>query len=288
MSDEFLQVNYKAVKDLLGISGKQLSNLLAKLATLNIIELQINPARQVYVKFTDKSILDNHLNTIFSKSRSAVPEKDLGDLAAYLQPPDAVLEIQTEERVDYFNLVKSIKSRYIINSENHYFKHFTSGHKAQFIRTFASRLEKGKITEDALDSAFKNFITYQNWSLSEVLQSLTMTCPNYKVFDAIMDFVWIQTEGKVAGASMEARGAKTLRDWVDSGITSLSEIEDCWLFMLTGEVNYNLSLISLTKALQQFQKFRALNSDGRFIYQKPIDNKRTSVYNNLLNSIENI
>jgi hypothetical protein len=49
--------------------------------------------------------------------------------------------------------------------------------------------------------------------------------------------------------------------------------------MLNGDINYSLSLVSTTKALQQFQKFRTELPDGRFGFKKQLDNKKASAYN---------
>lgn len=283
-----LQVNYKAVKESLKLSGKQLSNLLYGLHKLNIINVSVTPSRQVLVDDTPGlQIFKNHLIFVEPGNKKGIPENDLGDLMRLL-PESSDSNLADIPKTDYYEVVKAMKQKYPIHKNNRYFQHFTAGHKQQFLRTFAARLEKDKITSSALESMFSHFLNHENWSLADILYGLTLTCPKYTVFDALLDFIWIQTEGKVATASMEAKGAKTLKEWVEKEITTITEIEDCWLFMLSADINYNLSLISLAKALQQFQKFRTTLSDGRFSYRKPVDSGKQSAYNKALSNIESI
>lgn len=274
-----MRLNYRAIKLLFGLSYKQISALLLKLQSLNIIKIDIinDDGYHVDVSILDSSILYSVLAKKYTKGLS---ELDIQDLLPKKQSLENVQTIS-----EFFNDIKELKLKYPTNPDNRYFKHFNNGQKRQFFATFAARVEKNKITLDDLDKAFKPFTYNKQWSLANIFSTLA-----YPLHDKLLDFLWIQTEGKVANVAMEAKAAKELAKWITSGSTTLEELEDCWISIILPS-KYNPSLVSLKKALQLFSKIKVEGLDGRYTAAVSawVENSQRSLYNDLksmVNSVE--
>lgn len=256
----------------LGFTNKKTLALVKSLETKGLCSLSIVPQDDKKSKL-EINLTADLLSLMFNDTAKAITNNDLA-------------VPQTQEKIEVaesYEQVKAIKSKYPIHINNRYFKHFTNGHKIQFLKTFAARVDKGKIELDKLEEVFSQFQQKENYSLADIFTELLSA--NYTMSDVLFDFIWIQCAGKVSSASVEAKGRKDLLNWLNNHTTSLFEIEDCFLFMLNGEINYNLSLISVSKALQQFQKFKTELSDGRFGFKKHLDKGKTSAYTTSMSNL---
>lgn len=267
-----MNVDFNFFKSL-GFKNKTTVTFLKALETQGLCHLvlvsQSDKKSKVEISCNEETLFSR----MFNMEAKAITNNDLVDLA-----PKSTALLETSNNLVSYEEVKAIKLKYPINPQNRYFKHFTIGHKQQFLKSFAARVDKGKLSLEALDEAFSGLSQHENYSLADIFNSL-IKFNSYNLADSLFDFVWIQTEGKISSISMEAKGKKQLLLLLENNATSLAEIEDCWLFMLNGELNYTLSLVSLSKALQQFQKFRVELPDGRFGFKKKVDNGKTSAYN---------
>jgi hypothetical protein len=277
---EFLstRLNYKAIRAALGISYKQISSIVAGLASAGIIDYKIVEDDGYHVEIVIKDAVK--LNSfLFKKYTKGFSTLDLKGLLVE-QSTDTLSTLESE----YFTCVKNLKLKYPASPSNRYFKHFNAGNKRQFFATFAARLEKNKINLLDLEAAFKSFCTQEHWSLADIFNMLS-----YSTHEKLLDFLWIQTEGKVANISMEAKAAKELAKWMANEATTFEEIEDCWISVIVPS-QYNPSLVSLKKALQLFSKIKVERFDGRFTAGTSlwVEKSQNSLYNALKSSVDNV
>ncbi len=271
------RLNYRAVKSTLGLSYKQISTLLANLTLNSVLNYTIVEDNGYHVDVTIKDL--TALINLISKKGKGLSQDDLKELL-----PSQSAKLEKIQESEFIKDVQALKTKYPANSDNRYFKHFTNGHKRQFFSTIAARLEKGKFSLIDLERAFEPFPMLKNYSLVDMLNKLP-----YGLHEKILDFLWIQTEGKVANVAMEGKAAKELVQWIEKGTTTFEEMEDCWIQILVPS-KYNLSLVSLKKALQGFSKLAVQGLDGRFItgIQKWLEKNNDSVYNTLKSSVDSV
>lgn len=265
-----MQLNYRAIRTSLSLTYKQINNLILRFAELGVITYKVEDGYFVSIEILDINILTN----LLTKTGKSLNFDDIKELI----PVELSKPIVTDELSALKKEIAELKAKYPSHIENQFFKHFQKGHKQQFFSTFAARVDKGKFTLQDLEKVFELSHTNKNAGLFDMLAEL-----NYPLHDKVMDFLWIQTEGKVANVAMEAKAAKTLVKWIESGIATLQELEDCWLSMII-PLKYNPSLVSLTKAMQVFSKIKIEGADGRFT----VAQSENSLYNSLKLSIDNV
>lgn len=263
-------LNYKEIKKHFGLSYKQISNLIGQFTIYGIIEHKIIDNNSVDITVKDLELLNSIL---FSPSKIKLKPEDLNNLL-----PKLIDSIKAESAS--VSEVTELKRKYIINQNNKYFRHFNNNHKRQFISTFAARLDKNSFTLNDLENAFAELPNNPIYSLSSIFNKL-----NYSIHDKLMDFLWIETEGKVANAAMEGKAAKDLVKWIEQGVTSLDEIEDVWIQVIVPS-KYNLSLVSVKKALQTYSANAIVDVNNRKIFT--LDSDKKLGYNDLKSAIADI
>jgi hypothetical protein len=161
--------------------------------------------------------------------------------------------------------ITTIRQQYdLTRSGNPYLQQFAK-HQQQFYASLSHRVSNNLISTDDISEAFSVMASSSSFSLMQFLNQLGNTSPKYTKKHILVDFIYIMLDGKVSSHSMECKGIKTLLEWLDSGIiTSIEEIEDCFLWMPISGRAYKLSYVSLVSAMSEFDRVKVINNFGRF------------------------
>lgn len=161
---------------------------------------------------------------------------------------------------EFIKFFQDLRNKYTLYSKNKYLKHFGL-HQQQFYKTLAYRVAKDDTTKEHVDYAFSLMTAETNFSIMDFLIALG---GKYSDYERLVDFVWIMQDGKISAPLAERKGAKELIEWIEDGKATLTEIEDCFLWIPNSGRSYNLSLISMKAALATFDRVKFKNQDGRF------------------------
>lgn len=156
---------------------------------------------------------------------------------------------------------ENLRNRFQLYSGNSYLRSFAA-HKIQFYKTLAYRVANEEVTHEAVEGAFHEMTLNKDFSIMEFLEKLKNA--KYNDIKVLIDFIWIMLDGKIAAFVAEKKGAKELSEWVEDGKVTLTEIEDCFLWLPSSGRGYKQSLISLKAALSAFDTVKTLNANGRF------------------------
>lgn len=223
-------------------------------SNLGFITLQTDAATRSYrVTFHPEKVQSYIDNDFLLKSQSH------SQIEASGTPSTALVKYSAE---DQSLLVDSIKSKYTFDKGNKHLRSFGS-HKTQFYKTLFHRISKKHVTQDAVDGVFRVMSESRDFSIMQFFESLR----NLKYTDdkILTDFIWVMLDGKIAAPSAETKGAKDLATWISEGKTTLLEIEDCFFWLDHSGRSYNRSLLSIRKALSEFDRVKVLQNNGRFV-----------------------
>lgn len=173
---------------------------------------------------------------------------------------DSVALVKSEFGVSDF---MTVRQQYTVSQLNPFLKHFGK-HQTQFYNTLCYRINKGHITEHSLHCAFSRMQLLTSFSIMDFLLNLVQTGIKYTNKEALVDFIYIMLDGKVSSVTAEKKGAVILQEWVESGKVSMTEIEDCFLWMPVSGRAYKLSLLSVVSALSEFDRVK-VEKNGRFV-----------------------
>lgn len=192
----------------------------------------------------DKSFvktLSAELNTFYTKARKKKVDTSLISTSAILD----------------------IRRKYYLQKYNNSFLGLFGKHQSQFYYTLAYRVAEGVISYDDVDSAFRMMESAISFSIMDFFSFFHTQTDKYTLSMCLFDFIYTMLDGKVAH-SAEAKGIKTLLEWCTTGKTTLSEIEDCFLWMPKSGRGYKLSYNSLVAAMPEFDRVKVHNSYGRY------------------------
>lgn len=156
---------------------------------------------------------------------------------------------------------ENLRNKFQLYSGNSYLRSFAA-HKTQFYKTLAYRVANEEVTHEAVEGAFHEMTLNKDFSIMEFLEKLKNA--KYNDIKVLIDFIWIMLDGKIAAFVAEKKGAKELSEWIEDGKVTLTEIEDCFLWLPSSGRGYKQSLISLKAALSAFDTVKTLSSNGRF------------------------
>ena len=192
----------------------------------------------------DKSFvktLSAELNTFYTKARKKKVDTSLISTSAILD----------------------IRRKYDLQKYNNPFLGLFGKHQSQFYYTLAYRVAEGVISYDDVDSTFIAMHSAAAFSIMDFFNGLHLHSAKYTINMVLCDFIYTMLDGKVSH-SAEAKGIKTLLEWCNSGKTSLTEIEDCFLWMPKSGRGYKLSYNSLVAAMPEFDRVKFQNQYGRY------------------------
>jgi hypothetical protein len=156
---------------------------------------------------------------------------------------------------------ENLRNKFQLYSGNGYLRSFAA-HKTQFYKTLAYRVAAGEVTQASIEEAFYEMTLSRDFSIMQFLEKLKN--PKYTDTKVLVDFICVMLDGKISAFAAEKKGAKELSEWIEDGKVTLTEIEDCFLWLPNSGRGYKQSLISLKAALSAFDTVKTLSSNGRF------------------------
>lgn len=156
------------------------------------------------------------------------------------------------------------------NGSHEWYSEIIKSQKRFLIKSLASRLAQGKIEMESLERSLKRAKT-----ISDLLCGLESEL--YTKSEILKDLIFLYSDGLVSSWSREAKAIKSLLSSVEDGIITLSEVDDC-LIWIKNTMNYTMSLSSVIPSIQFFRKHRIpiLGNAGRHMCTYSFNRKAVS------------
>lgn len=178
---------------------------------------------------------------------------------ALVKPESPPLPANLEKGYQSRELAKSLNLRfYEGNKYLRYFKDFG----IQFWKTLDHRVKHSHVTKESLSLAFVELSKPQNYSVANFLNKLDYSVKEV-AFAKLMDLIWVYKNGQCSDG-LERKGAKTIAEWINKGLCTLEEVEDCILAIVSNKFFGNLTLQFVATKLAEFKHKAIVNEEGRY------------------------
>lgn len=146
----------------------------------------------------------------------------------------------------------------VVPNENFYRDHWGK-YYSYWVTAMASRAMKGKVSVESIPDLSALGV---GGSIGSALMSVKSE--KYSNDDRFRDLIFIYSCGIVSSWSEQAKGIKTIKEWISDGLTTFTEVEDCLIWMTDYAKNFKTSLVSVPNALGHFRKHcRTVEETGR-------------------------
>lgn len=180
------------------------------------------------------------------------------------------------------SVVKFLTSRLRVDKRNRFlmqFKRYSEG----FHKVLAHRIANGHFSQEALENVLVLLENTESMSILDMLMKLVSK--QYTQSDAAIDLIRIITDSKI-NIAREMKGLREIKNWIQSGVTTWQEVEDCvyWMPKEFSGFSFTMSYTSVPKALQHFSQVRQKDNFGRYTGKNlQTMNSKSSGVNDFLN-----